>query len=63
MHTHSAGADRPIYGELRARGVAVTTSSGANAAVVAQTALAGMLALARRFPQLMQAQREHAGRR
>lgn len=58
VHTHSAGADRPIYGELRARGVSVTTSSGANAEVVAQTALAGVLALARRLPQLMAAQRE-----
>lgn len=59
VHAHSAGADRPIYAELRARGVAVTVSAGANAAVVAQTALGGLLALARRFPQLMQAQRQH----
>lgn len=58
VHIHSAGADRPIYPELRARGVQVTTSSGANAEVVAQTALAGLLALARRFPQLMAAQQE-----
>ena len=57
VHIHSAGADRPVYVELRARGVAVTTSSGANAEVVAQTAFAGLLALARRFPQLMAAQR------
>lgn len=56
VHIHSAGADRPIYPELRVRGVQVTTSSGANAEVVAQTALAGLLALARRFPQLMAAQ-------
>lgn len=56
VHMHSAGADRPIYAELRARGVQVTNSSGANAEVVAQTALAGLLALARRFPQLMAAQ-------
>ncbi|MDW5442421.1 D-2-hydroxyacid dehydrogenase [Polaromonas sp. SM01] len=56
VHIHSAGADRPIYPELRARGVYVCTSSGANAEVVAQTALAGLLALARRFPQLMAAQ-------
>lgn len=56
VHTHSAGADRPIYAELMARGVAVSTSSGANAEVVAQTALAGLLALSRRFPQLMAAQ-------
>ena len=60
VHIHSAGADRPIYVELRARGVRVTTSSGANAEVVAATALAGLLALARRFPQLMAAQRAHA---
>jgi len=59
VHIHSAGADRPIFGMLRERGVLVTTSSGANAGVVAQTALAGVLALARRFPQLMAAQRAH----
>ena len=59
VHIHSAGADRDIYVELRGRGVAVTTSSGANAEVVAQTALAGLLALARRLPQLTAAQRGH----
>ena len=58
VHIHSAGADRPIYVQLRERGVQVTTSSGANALVVAHTALAGLLALARRFPQLWDAQRE-----
>lgn len=56
VHTHSAGADRPIYAELMDRGVAVSTSSGANAEVVAQTALGALLALSRRFPQLMAAQ-------
>lgn len=59
VHTHSAGADRPIYAELRARGVAVSTSSGANAPIVAQSAIAGILALTRRFPALARAQREH----
>lgn len=59
VHTHSSGADRPIYAELRARGVVVSTSGGANAEVVAQTALGAVLALSRRFPALMQAQREH----
>ncbi len=58
VHVHSAGADRPVYQALRARGVRVSTSSGTNAAVVAQTALAGVLALARRFPELMAAQRD-----
>lgn len=58
VHTHSAGADRAIFGELRARGVQVTTSSGANAGVVAQTILAAVLALSRRLPLLMAAQCE-----
>ena len=58
VQTHSAGADRPVFQELLQRGVAVTTSSGANAAVVAQTAVAGVLALARGFPRLLAAQRE-----
>lgn len=57
VHVHSAGADRPIFGELKSRGVRVTTSTGANAQVVAQTALAGILALAREFPRLFDAQR------
>lgn len=52
VHIHSAGADRQIYLDLRARGVQIATSSGANAQVVATTALAGLLALARRFPVL-----------
>ena len=60
VHGHSAGADRPIYPELRARGVTVTTSSGANAKAVAQMILAALLALGRRLPDLMAAQRRHA---
>ena len=57
-HVHSAGADRAIYQQLLQRGVQVSTSSGSNALVVAHTALAGVLALARRLPQLWQAQQE-----
>lgn len=52
LHIHSAGADRQIYLDLIARGVRLSTSSGANAQVVATVALAGILALARRFPLL-----------
>lgn len=59
VHIHSAGADRPVYPRLRARGVLVATSSGANATIVAHSALAGVLALARHLPQLWNAQREH----
>jgi len=58
VHVHSAGADRPVLVELRQRGVQVTTSSGANATIVAHSALAGVLALARHLPQLLAAQRE-----
>lgn len=52
VHIHSAGADRQIYQDLRDKGVCITTSSGANAQVVATVALAGVLALARKFPML-----------
>ena len=55
VHIHSAGADREVYVRLRAKGVEVACSSGANAEVVAQTALAGLLALSRQFPQLVHA--------
>ena len=58
VQIHSAGVDRPVYLELLRRGVQVTTSAGANARVVAQTVLAGVLALARRLPQLQRAQAE-----
>jgi phosphoglycerate dehydrogenase-like enzyme len=56
---HSAGADRQIFLDLIARGVMLTTSSGASASLVAQTALTGLLSLSRRFPQLAAAQRAH----
>lgn len=59
LHVHSAGADRHIYMDLMARGVTVSTASGANARAVAQSALAGLLALARKLPQLMKAQQAH----
>jgi phosphoglycerate dehydrogenase-like enzyme len=55
VHIHSAGTDRDIYVRLIAKGVEVATSSGANAEVVAQTALAGLLALSRKFPELVHA--------
>jgi phosphoglycerate dehydrogenase-like enzyme len=58
VHVHSAGLDRPIFPELKARGVAVSASAGANSEPVMQTALAGMLALARRMHVLMDAQRQ-----
>lgn len=62
VHIHSAGADREIYQALHARGVTVTTSQGASDAVVAHTALAGVLALARRLPLLARAQQQRQWR-
>ncbi len=59
VHIHSAGVDRPVYQELIAKGVPVTPSEGINAKEVAQSALCGVLALAKKFPQLSRAQRAH----
>jgi D-2-hydroxyacid dehydrogenase (NADP+) len=49
IQAHSAGADRPIFTEMMARGVRIATASGANAAPVAHTAVAAVLALGRKF--------------
>jgi phosphoglycerate dehydrogenase-like enzyme len=57
LQVNAAGADREAFVELRGRGVLLTSAAGANGAVVAQTALAGFLALSRRLPQLMAAQK------
>lgn len=57
VQVHSAGADRAIYTQLQQKGVMLSTSAGSNAEVVAQTAVAGLLALGRRFPELIAAQR------
>jgi len=58
VHIHSAGTDRPVYQALLQRGVQISTSSGANARVVAATALAGVLALNKRFPMLWAQQQQ-----
>jgi phosphoglycerate dehydrogenase-like enzyme len=60
IHTNSAGADRPEYRPLLARGVALTTSSGATAATIALSVTGAVIALAREFPAVMQAQRQRA---
>lgn len=53
----SAGMDRPFYAELGRRGVRLSSGAGTNAAAVAQSAIAGVLALARDLPRAMAAQR------
>ncbi|SJZ95839.1 Phosphoglycerate dehydrogenase [Enhydrobacter aerosaccus] len=60
VQIHPAGAERPIYRELRSRGVKVTTASGATAVTVAHSVLGAVIALNRRFPLLADAQRRHA---
>src|SRR5215470_600561 len=60
LQIHPAGAERPIYRELRGRGVKVTTASGATAMTVAHSVLGAVITINRRFPLLADAQRRHA---
>jgi phosphoglycerate dehydrogenase-like enzyme len=60
LQIHPAGAERPIYRELRGRGVKVTTASGATAVTVSHSVLGAVIAINRRFPLLADAQRQHA---
>ncbi|TAK77336.1 MAG: hypothetical protein EPO16_05565, partial [Dehalococcoidia bacterium] len=63
LHIGFAGTDTPIFRELMDRGVTVTNSSGAAAEPIAQTAIAGMLALNRDFPRWAELQRRHEWKR
>jgi phosphoglycerate dehydrogenase-like enzyme len=58
LHLFNTGTDHPVFRRFLERGVVVTNSPGANARPIAQSALAGLLALARRFPRFAEAQRE-----
>ncbi len=60
LHMGHSGADDPIFQELMARGVAVTNSAGVSAEPIAQSAIAGLLALNRGIPMWLDAQRRHA---
>ena len=55
-----AGVDNAVYQRLLARGVRLTTSAGASAEPIAQTAIAGLLYLARGFPHFLDAQRRRS---
>ncbi len=57
LHAFNVGVDHPIYTELLARGVRVTTSTGSTAEPIAHTAIMGLLALARGFPRWLVGQR------
>lgn len=58
LHVFNAGVDHPIYTEMLQRGVRLTTSAGSTAIPIAQTAITGLLMLARNFPRWLAAQRE-----
>ncbi len=57
LHVFNAGIDHPVFQRILARGVRVTTSAGASAEPIAQTALAGLLMLSRGFPRWLDSQR------
>lgn len=56
LHVFNAGVDHPIYTEMLQRGLRLTTSAGSTAVPIAQTAVAGLLMLARNFPRWLAAQ-------
>ena len=60
MHVRNAGVDHPVFGRLLERGVTLTNSAGAAAEPIAQSTIAGLLALACGFPAYADAQRRHA---
>jgi phosphoglycerate dehydrogenase-like enzyme len=62
LHVFNAGIDHPIYSEILSRGVRLTTSSGATAEPIAQSAIMALLMLGRRCLHFLQAQRERAWR-
>ncbi len=59
LQVFNAGVDHPIYAEMLARGVRLTTSSGSAAEPIAQTAVTGLLMLARNFPRWLEGQKNH----
>lgn len=59
LHVFNVGVDHPIYSEMLARGVRLTTSSGSTAEPIAQTAITALLMLARNFPRWLRDQRAH----
>ena len=58
-HTEDAGIDGRFYDDMRAKGVAVTHSPGANAPEVAEFAFAGVMWGAKRLAEFRDQQRAH----
>lgn len=59
MHTASAGVDSPVFGRFTSRGVRLTTSSGASALPIAQTAIMMILGLSRDISGRVRDQQAH----
>ncbi len=62
IHASGAGVERYDLASIAARGVVMTNSSGVSAPNMAEHVLGMMIALARRFPTLIQAQAKHVWR-
>ena len=60
LHVFNAGTDHDVFSRLIERGVSLTNSSGTSAVPIAQTAVAGLLMLARGFPHWIEAKRERS---
>ena len=60
VQTFSAGTDMAVYQAMLARGLLLTNSAGASAPAVAQSAITGLLALARGLPRAWEAQARRA---
>ncbi len=56
LQTFNVGVDHPIFKELLGRGIRVTSAAGTSAVPIAQSAITGLLMLARGFPAWLQAQ-------
>ena len=57
LHTFNTGVDHPAFQPFLQRGVAITNHPIVAAVPIAQTAIAGLLLLARGFPHWLEAQR------
>jgi phosphoglycerate dehydrogenase-like enzyme len=60
LQVFNAGIDHPVFQRFVANGVRLTTAAGSSAEPIAQTAIAGLLMLARGFPHWLDAQARRA---
>jgi D-2-hydroxyacid dehydrogenase (NADP+) len=59
LQTFNAGVDHPIFNEMLQRGIRLTTAAGSTAVPIAQSAITGLLMLARGFLPWLKAQQAH----